>query len=513
MTPGLTPGKAYLPVGEGPPDLSKVDWSAAPNPFKHYSAAKKLALPAPGATAQLSQLGVFFAEVAGLTRQRFKHPEAGTLERDLTTPVSFSNSLDLLRSVPSGGALHPYELYLLVSQDSQLAGGLYHYNVLEHALECLIEADVSVALARITRTSDISTRTLVLGCCFSRNAFKYQDFSYRVQSIDLGVVIGQSEAAAARLGWAVNVRYQFDDDRLDRLLGLDSFTEASYVMIEFGDRHEIGGTPDTPNPPEPPSPPQADGAKPPPFSQWSNWEDLHRSARTPFRNQGRLEGVLELPTAQHPIVLPIPQGMTVPLEAVWRRQSAMHAFAHQPLSFEQFARLCSAADGYLNDTLSKSHSALYAIVNAVEGLEMGIYRYFSGSRNLEKLRQDDARIELLNTFGGPSQNAFEVSVGFFAVGNYERGFAAGGDRWYRIQNMDAGVIVARLYRNASALGLACHANLNYKVRVADRMLGLEPPWTSLIQMLVGGLAPNGRKLDMSLIATDLTNTKGASACL
>lgn len=51
------------------------------------------------------------------------------------------NQYATLRTVPSGGARHPFETYLFVGQVDGLEPGLYHYLPLEHELELLKKID------------------------------------------------------------------------------------------------------------------------------------------------------------------------------------------------------------------------------------------------------------------------------------------------------------------------------------------------------------------------------------
>ncbi len=499
----LSPGMAYLPIGEGPPNLSSVDWDSAPTRFKQYSRAQRQCLTHRGVNVHGS-LDLFLLETAGLTRQRFKVPESLGESLDLSTVKAPARQApDLLRIIPSGGALHPHEVYLISHQDPDLSDGIYHYNAIEHSLECLTDHAVAPILARALDAKRVASKTLIVTCCFSRNAYKYGDFGYRVQSMDLGIVIGQARAAAERQGWSSAVRYQFDDAVLDRLLGLEAEFEASYAVLEIGEVHGVENAEA-----EHPTMPMADSRTAMRLERWPHLERIHVAARQPMSQ--RCDGSSWVKTAaQANIALPTVETPEVSLDALRHRQSAMHAFAHQVLTLEQATLLFRAVSVYTNDTIHAAHSDLYAMVNTVSGLKSGIYRYQAGSHHLELMRDGDTRAALSRTFGGPSQNAFEISLGLFVVGNFKSGLAAG-DRWYRVQNMDAGSVVARLYRTATALGLACHANLNYKLHTANRELGLCEPWTSLIQVLIGGIASNGRKLDVELMSETPARERSAT---
>jgi SagB-type dehydrogenase family enzyme len=490
MTLTQTPGMAYLPIGEAPPNLEKVQWNSAPVRHKRYDHAPSIR--------------TFLRETAGLSRQRFYASAAKEVETNLESwRAPTPEAPDLMRVVPSGGALYPYELYLVVHSDDTLSDGLYHHDTLGDSLERLEETGVAERLAHALGANDLARYTLVVTCCFSRNSFKYGDFGYRVQSVDLGVIVGQAHAAARRRGWNVQVRYGFDDARLDELLGLDSEVEAAYAVLELGERRAVQPSLQTRT-----TTVRADSPTPAGLERWPHLRALHASARLPMRpfhtpSLPRPDPALEIP-------LPRLEESSVPLEAVWQRCSATHAFAKRELSLVEASAVFQSASAYPNDTLSPSHCAVYALVNHVQGLARGVYRYHADSHSLEPTRAGDQRAALSRTLGGPTQNAFAVSLGLFAVGNFRDGLERGGDRWYRVLNMDAGVVVARLYRASSALGLACHANLNYQVRVANEVLGLRSPWTTLVQVLIGGAAVNGRVLDLSLGASSGTQ-RGAGA--
>jgi SagB-type dehydrogenase family enzyme len=499
VTLTLTPGIAYLPVAESPPNLEQVQWNSAPARYKMYDHAPRIDLSAvaPGIRTVLR-------ETAGLSRQRFHAGSAGDLETNLDTWRAPSpEAPDLMRVVPSGGALYPYELYLFVHGDDTLRDGLYHHNPLGDSLEVLEAGGGGGRLMRALGTGALARYTLVATCCFSRNSFKYGDFGYRVQSVDLGVVVGQGCEAARRQGWKVRVRYGFDDGRLDELLGLDAEVEAAYAVLELGERCTLSSAAATR-----PTPARANSATPAGLERWPRLRALHASARLPTAAV-TIES-LPRPDPASEIPLPRLEERSVPLEAVWQRRSATHAFATRELSLVEASAVFQSATPYPDDTLVASHCTLYALVNHVQGLERGVYLYHPDSHSLELTRAGDQRAALSRTLGGPTQNAFAVSLGLFAVGNVRDGLERGGDRWYRVLNMDAGVVVARLYRASSGLGLACHANLNYQVRVANEALGLRAPWTTLVQVLIGGAAVNGRVLDLPLV-TASGAAKGAGA--
>ena len=145
--------------------------------------------------------------------------------------VSFAQSLR--RFVPSGGALYPNELYVYV----KLAGrskGIYHYDVAHHRLVLVREGNYDFYLSRSLGNSyDVSDCfcTVFVSTVFWKNFYKYNNFSYRLQGLDAGVLIGQSLEVANRMGFSSRVCYQFLDRSINHLLGLSEQDESVYAVI------------------------------------------------------------------------------------------------------------------------------------------------------------------------------------------------------------------------------------------------------------------------------------------
>jgi SagB-type dehydrogenase family enzyme len=138
------------------------------------------------------------------------------------------------------------------------------------------------------------------------------------------------------------------------------------------------------------------------------------------------------------------------------------------------------------------HTLLYCVVYRVQGVPAGIYRYQPEKHALELVRAGLHPYELYQILRMPNFNLFYMSVNLFPVGNYKSGFQAYGDRWYRMQNMEAGIIAQRLYLAAAALKLGCRASLGFSVPETNRFLGLSDAkddsnpyqYTSLMQVMI-----------------------------
>ena len=134
--------------------------------------------------------------------------------------------MDLMQSkrrfVPSGGALYPNELYVYLKIED-LPAGVYHYDVAHHRLVLLREGNFDSYIARaLGNRCDISAcfGTVFVSTMFWKNFFKYNNFAYRLQGLDAGVLIGQLLEVAKRFGFASGVYFQFLDRAINHLLGL-----------------------------------------------------------------------------------------------------------------------------------------------------------------------------------------------------------------------------------------------------------------------------------------------------
>lgn len=466
-------GREYVRVGESRPIPKTVDWDNAPSLFKLYRDCPKVPLDAP------LPMGRFLRDVYGLTRQRWTAPaQVSRNGRRRAAARAKPSASTTLRPVPAGGARYPCELYLLAGPDQPVPAGVFHYDPAHHSLDLLRDTSPEAGLS------------LLVTVAFWKNVFKYGEFSYRLHSLDAGVVLGQILAVAARYALDPTVRFQFADAGLDRLLGLDPAHESVYAMITLAPAPTTGeplpaGTDGLTGQPILPHP-DSIGLYPLPAK-------LHEVAMHqgggPWPKGERPSPVLaDAPGSISSV--PLPAASLDLLEGLDRRRSSKGHFRPGTVSGHQLAALLSASmRGYPSDLGHDEpvirHTMLCCAVHNVEGIEPGVYYYDPTRHTLEQLRAGDIRGELQASITSLMFNMFQINLCFFPVANYEPRLAAYGDRWYRVQNMEAGIIVQRLYLAAAALGLGCHTQLGFHVDAVNELLGLgESPLTSLIQVLI-----------------------------
>ncbi|WP_220681625.1 SagB/ThcOx family dehydrogenase [Methanofollis formosanus] len=129
------------------------------------------------------------------------------------------------RTVPSAGARHALETYLLINQVEGLAPGLYHYAALSHGLseiEAPEDAAEAVEEALISQPMVGNAAVVFLWAAdISRMTWRYGERGYRYIFMDAGHACQNLYLGAEAVGCGVCAMAAFDDDALNALLGLD----------------------------------------------------------------------------------------------------------------------------------------------------------------------------------------------------------------------------------------------------------------------------------------------------
>lgn len=146
--------------------------------------------------------------------------------------------------VPSGGALHPIEAYLIAKRVEGLRPGLYHYHVGEHALEPLPNPGAAgiadLALTAVAGQDWFATAPVLvmLAARFRRNHWKYRNHAkaYRVMLLDAGHLAQTFALAAAELGLGAFITAAINEVDLERAFGLDAMAEGPLAVLGLGAR-------------------------------------------------------------------------------------------------------------------------------------------------------------------------------------------------------------------------------------------------------------------------------------
>jgi len=143
-----------------------------------------------------------------------------------------------LRSVPSAGARHAFETYLLVNHVAALQPGLYRYLALEHKLvvDSLEDklADYAVKACLDQPHVKRSAVTFIWTAVAHRMTWRYGQRGYRYLHLDAGHVCQNLYLAAQAVGAGVCAIAAFDDEALNELLGLDGVEQFAIYVATVG---------------------------------------------------------------------------------------------------------------------------------------------------------------------------------------------------------------------------------------------------------------------------------------
>jgi SagB-type dehydrogenase family enzyme len=147
-----------------------------------------------------------------------------------------------LRSIPSGGALHPTRLLAVVLQAGDLANGIYHYDAPVHSLE-LVDALPEQQSKALFAAFPVHPLVIDLGQAaalffdttkFWRARAKYGPRGYRYCLQEAGAACQNLCLAAVALGLNHVVLGGFYDDEVHTVLQIDGVDHAVVTVVAVG---------------------------------------------------------------------------------------------------------------------------------------------------------------------------------------------------------------------------------------------------------------------------------------
>lgn len=459
----------------------ELDWANLPRPFKIYPSLDAIPLPREFPATSLSAL-----EALSLPAASQANLVAPTLIQ-LAALLYFSAGITRRRSWPGGeiyfraaactGALYEIELYLVTGPLEGVELGIYHFNPADFALRRLREGDWRGVLVEATEAEPSVANApalLVSTGIYWRNAWKYGARTYRHFGWDNGTLHANLFAVAAALGLPARLVLGFDDDRINRLLGLDTGKEVALAIAAIGSGSTVPAAAEI----EPlcletlaPSAEEIDfpemramhAATLLDVSEISGW----RTATSTLARLAAFPAARKAPAAAAPetvvsLIQPEGLGPLAPrqhletLESVIRRRGSTRQFSHgaiplvaltaaldlatRPLDADFLARVGPGAR--LND--------LYVVANAVEGLEPGSYFLARDPFRLELLQRGNFR-DSTRMLGLEQALAGDAAAAIFFLADLDEILDRFGNRGYRAVQLEAGILGGRLYLAAYAM--------------------------------------------------------------
>jgi len=195
-------------------------------------------------TVQVGEVSVVEAISARRSHRRF---ESAPLTRDELTFLLWAtqgvqrvvrDGVASLRTVPSAGARHPFETYLIVNRVGGLEPGLYRYLPLDHKL-CFLRSDPDFP-AEVTAACLGQEFAGQAAAVFAwttvpyRTEWRYSVFSHKVIALDAGHVCQNLYLACEAIGAGTCGIGAYHQHKMDALLGVDGEDEFTIYLAPVG---------------------------------------------------------------------------------------------------------------------------------------------------------------------------------------------------------------------------------------------------------------------------------------
>lgn len=142
------------------------------------------------------------------------------------------------RMVPSAGARHAFETYLLINNVSALEGGLYRYLALEHKLqEVAINTEITDKLVDACLGQTFirnSAVTFIWVAVPYRMTWRYGERGYRYMYLDAGHVGQNLYLSAEGIDCGTCAIGAYDDDAVNEILGIDGKEQFAIYLAAVG---------------------------------------------------------------------------------------------------------------------------------------------------------------------------------------------------------------------------------------------------------------------------------------
>jgi SagB-type dehydrogenase family enzyme len=447
-----------------------LDWANEPLPFKIYRGLDPIPLAASFPERGLPALAAIARSAeptSGTAGERL--PDLAVLSRVLLLSAGITKRRRhargevYFRAYPNTGALYHIDLYLVASELPDLPAGVYHFGAHDFALRRLREGDWrGVLIESSGENPDLARAPVVVASASTwwRNSWKYQARAWRHVFWDAGTLDANLLAAAAAEDLDRHVVLGFADRPVERLLGIDPRREGAVALVALGRSLRP--------PPPPPREVPALRLETEPLSGREVEEPAIRAAQAASSLADGAEAAAwrGAPPAreEHPPAGPVtallPRGSGVTggpsLDRVIRRRGSTRAFDRaRAISFAELSTALDVATrGVPADRLDAPGATLidlFLIVNAVEGLAPGAYRYRRAEHSLELLREGRFRAAAGRLALGQALAA-DAAVNAYVLADLPRTLARFGNRGYRAAQLEGGITGGRLYLAAYAQG-------------------------------------------------------------
>ncbi len=148
------------------------------------------------------------------------------------------SNISTKRVVPSAGARHPLETYLIINQVEGLPVGLYRYLSLEHKLlKIKLDPNIMSVLVDACNNQEFIRKSAVVflwSANIYRMKWRHGQRAYRYIFLDAGHVGQNLYLSADVIDCGVCAISVFSDDKLNQLIGVDGKNDFIIYMAAIG---------------------------------------------------------------------------------------------------------------------------------------------------------------------------------------------------------------------------------------------------------------------------------------
>lgn len=455
----------------------KDDWSDDPLPYKIYETLAPIAIPRAFTPTAMPALDAIAAQGDELEGERVPDLAAlariallsnGILKR--STPRAGESVIEY-RAAGGTGARYHLELYFICGDLPDLEAGIYHYAAHDHSFRQVRAGDFRAVVVEATgREATVAAAPVILAMTstFWRNAWQYMARAYRHAYWDAGTTFANILPLAASAELPARLVFGFADKQVNALLGVDGRREATLALCTIGRTDPVEGTAPDVEPLDLPTRPISDYEVEFPLigmmheaSSLASDQDVAAWRAHPLcRDVAPPTGdALALRPAQNDEV----PGITVE-DLIQQRRSTRNYDTRQPIGFDEFSTLLDRSTrGVATDCLAPDAPPLhdhYLIVNAVEGIEPGAYRFNSHAGSVELIRPGVFREEATQ-LAADQAYAGNAHVNSYYLARLDPILERYGNRGYRVAQLMAALSASKLHLGTHALELGAVGSTSY----------------------------------------------------
>lgn len=149
-----------------------------------------------------------------------------------------NKSYATLRTVPSAGARHPFETYILINNVTGLKEGLYRYLAIEHklmfisALENQSEKIVDATLGQ--KFIGKAAAVFIWSCVAYRGEWRYNIAAHKAMLLDAGHICQNLYLACEGINAGTCAIAAYNQEKIDAIIDVDGENEFSVYLSPIG---------------------------------------------------------------------------------------------------------------------------------------------------------------------------------------------------------------------------------------------------------------------------------------